>query len=419
MRITYSRGIATVTFDSQRLLNIFPIDDLPDIVLVDILCRLPWKFVLQCKCVCRSWLALISHPYFNSRRALYLRNHCDDDEKTLMFVKISRPEHHARELFTISKQTPPVLTTLNFLPRSLIHSLDIELVVVATYNDLILLCETWGFQRKYKYYICNIYTKQWVAIPPTIQFPRPDVVRVGVGFICDSDYRCLIVRLIQFEAEPDFRLKVEMFSSETGKWIESVVLCPQRFRPADLKPITPALAYDGTLYWLGHGGFLIGLEPFKLNHNHHCRFISRLPVYFRELPTECLGVCWGCVRLCRLYVNHSTLDVWELKEDDDREVDEVGGKMMKWCLKERVIVDQTFLRSPELLALDPNDEDILYLRCSNYREAKIVTYDIRTMKVIDISRKFPCPDFHMDAFPFVLPWWQWPTPVPRLDCHTN
>ncbi|PRQ26227.1 putative F-box domain-containing protein [Rosa chinensis] len=424
----------TITSDSlvapsQSLFNtiFLNICDLPNSLLIEILCRLPCKFVLRCKCVCKSWSTLISHPYFESRRALYLRNNCDN-EQIPMFVVHSYPlADNTAELLTIdSNQTHAELRALDFLPS--------KLVVVATYNDLILLCEkTLGFQRKY-YYICNPYTKQWVAVPPPpILFPQQEV---GVGFIRDSDYRCRIVRLLEFDAEPDdFRLKVEMFSSETGKWIESVVLCPKRFRPHPLQQSAPALAYNGTLYWLGRGGILIGLEPFKLdnknNHNYHCHFISGprsgFPLFYDSYNyTDCLGVCRGCVRMCRLYtLTRFILFVWELKEDSGLEVDGVGGKKMKWCLKERIFLDQIksqyMVPHPYwLLALDPNDEDMLYLlrRPSSSDPKDIVKCNIRTETLIDISPKLPLKT-DVEAFPFMLSWWRWPTPVPKLGHHNN
>ncbi|XP_062021225.1 uncharacterized protein LOC133737736 [Rosa rugosa] len=415
---------------SRSLLNtiFLNIEDLLDYLLVEILCRLPCKFVLRCKCVCKSWSTLISHPYFESRRALYLQDNCDN-EQIPMFVEHSYPlADSTTELFTIdSKQTPPQLRAIDFRPS--------KLVVVATYNDLILLCETLGFLMNY--YICNPYTKQWVALPPTILSPLTDV---DVGFICDSDYRCRIVRFLEYEAEPTFPLKVETFSSETGKWKESVVLRPQWFRPAHLKHSTPALAYDGTLYWLGRSGFLIGLEPFKLdnnnNHNYHyCHFICGPRSWFAAFYnpynyTDCLGVCRGCVRMCRLYtLSRFILYVWELKEDSDRQVEGVGGEMMKWCLKDRVFLDQLESNNRmsnryRALDLDPNDEDILYLLRKTiisgpeyHTHSDIVTCNIRTKTVIDISPMLPFSNSwtEIKAFPFMLPWLRWPTPVPKLD----
>ncbi|BFG19224.1 hypothetical protein CerSpe_054980 [Prunus speciosa] len=58
--------------------------------------------------------------------------------------------------------------------------------MVATYNDLILCYTSKDYQRDY--YICNVYTMQWVALPP---IPCRCHKRVRVGFICNvPDYKC-------------------------------------------------------------------------------------------------------------------------------------------------------------------------------------------------------------------------------------
>ncbi|KAK9945413.1 hypothetical protein M0R45_010932 [Rubus argutus] len=319
------------------------------------------------------------------RRVLYLRNNIgdDDDEQILMFAV-------AHRFFTTSRETPTRLDEFCPMPSSLnIHLAD---------------------QNK----------QQWVAPPPA---PRCQRV-VHVGFTCDSYSRCRVVRIVEiFEAEPAaLYLTMEIFSSETGEWIETVVACPQGSREVNyVRADIDAFAYKGTLYWLTLDGSLLGLELDYSNNKHRCRLISKRSPDRGDLNqayiTDCLGVCRGYLRLFRLYPGPScTLYVWELKEED-----EAGRcKMMKWCLKERVVLDKlaSELESFRPLAFDRNDEDLLYLwRIPRYTAAShgpMVMCNIRTMTVTEISQKLPC-RFRIDAFPFVLPRWRWPTPVPRLE----
>lgn len=155
------------------------IDGLPEVLLVEILSRLPSKFVFQYKCVSKSWCTLISHPYCRVR---HLQNQSDDEPSpplvTSLFFVITTGREQLKEYLTISKQ----IRRLDFSLSRLLH-LDKEPVVVATYNDLILCCKTRRRQRNY--YICNPYTKQWVALPPAPTCQG----NVHVGFICDSYHR--------------------------------------------------------------------------------------------------------------------------------------------------------------------------------------------------------------------------------------
>ncbi|KAH0989292.1 hypothetical protein GBA52_000775 [Prunus armeniaca] len=113
-------------------------------------------------------------------------------------------------------------------------------VVVATYSNLVLCCTSKDYQHDY--YICNAYTMQWVALPPT---PSQCHEWVRVGFICNApDYKCeedywkgnnihlnvecryTVVRILptvefaNHESDDEekcdtFKLNVEIFSSDT------------------------------------------------------------------------------------------------------------------------------------------------------------------------------------------------------------
>ncbi|XP_004292609.1 PREDICTED: putative F-box/kelch-repeat protein At4g22430 [Fragaria vesca subsp. vesca] len=387
------------------------INDLPEILLVEIFCRLPCKFALRCKCVCKSWSTLVSDPYFDSRRALYLRNNCDNDQ-VLMFVSRSFTSGYFKtELFTISKQSHQGLNVkpLDLDPRSHFRFHR----VVAAYNDLILLCYYHTFdQEQHIYYICNPTTKQWVALPSAP--PCEEEVHVAnVGFACDSDNRCCkVVRILALGLNfGTDKLGVQIFSSETGKWIDSDLVLQGSCNTDDrIKNQTAPVAHDGTLYWITHRGDLIGLELFsKFNINStkcHGRFISSpRPVHHGHSST---CVCQGSVRLCHFDYGRErySLSVWDLKEDEE------------WCFKELVDLHPLMSSFPvgsRLLAFDPNDQDILYIWRKEYTSnaSDILMCNIRKLTVTEIFQFKAC--VSLNSFPFVLPWGRWPTPVPRLN----
>lgn len=159
------------------------IDNLPDALLVEILCRLACNtLVFQCKCVSKRWFNLISIPYFIGRYLRLQRDLQTPILTTLVLFDLFRPS----EVFLTSKH--PVFETrsrnfsLGFLPcyqdleklaKSMAWPLPIPLepgslvppVVVASYKDLVLCCASTTNQRDY--FICNPFTKQWAALPPT------------------------------------------------------------------------------------------------------------------------------------------------------------------------------------------------------------------------------------------------------------
>lgn len=183
------------------------IDDLPEFELVEILCRLSPENAVRCKCVSKRWCSLISDPNFVRHYVCVQIDNQKPVPRTLIFLNT---KHHKREFFSLSSKPDHDLLfktprdfTLSFVPcfqaghsvdkLKLYHQEGIsvdklklfhlgEPVVIGAYNDLVMCCATTFFQRDY--YICNPYTKQCEALPPTPSCYK----RATVGFICDIPY---------------------------------------------------------------------------------------------------------------------------------------------------------------------------------------------------------------------------------------
>ncbi|XP_008223653.2 PREDICTED: uncharacterized protein LOC103323432 [Prunus mume] len=424
------------------------IDDLPQHLLVEILCRLPRiKIVFQCKCVSKRWSALISNSYFV---LCFLSVRKGTTEDTLFFETTKRNKQD-KEFVTMSALSSGFRTHKFFL--SFVPGFG-RLAVCATYNDLILCCPEDGLSRDY--YICNPYTKQWVALPPA---PRVHRAVAKTGFICDgayynckeldgdritstnagielnSEYRYRVVNRIRQRGQNPLQFRVEIFSSETGEWTQSVIQCPQDFLNFDdINPVM--LAYKGMLYWSANGGILMALDPFNNNpkttstsgstcayifENQFCRFTAfDKPAFAPEdtdICLQCLSVCQGRLRMCYSGTG-KTRSVWEWKEVQEQSQ---GGKLMKWFLIKRFSWEQLVtennpvisiyaLRRTRVLALDPKYEDILYVAL----DGDIVACDFRTRTSFKRRRRRPKNDwsrYDAEAYSFSRP--SWPTTVPK------
>ena len=185
------------------------------------------------------------------------------------------------ELLTRMSSSRKVLDPL-FQRLMRFHHLEKEPSVVATHSDLVLCCASLMHQRDY--YICNVRTYQWVALPPP---PEVHMSMTPVGFICDlpyyqwkegdhnqkedihiqvnSEYRGRVVRIISGSlSELVSKLKLQIFSTETGEWTESIVSIPSMIPAHSINPRV-SRPYNGVLYWMSpKSDFLIGLDPFKI-----------------------------------------------------------------------------------------------------------------------------------------------------------
>nr|XP_011463619.1 PREDICTED: uncharacterized protein LOC105351332 [Fragaria vesca subsp. vesca] len=447
---------------SSLLMRTKNIDDLPDVLLVEILCRLPCnKLIFQCKLVSKPWYKLISAPYF-VRRYLCLQRQMQKPVllTTLVRLNVGIPG----KPLIITSDHPVFKTaassnfTLNFLPC---YSQAKQLeepgswgapVVVGTHNDLVLCCATKNYQRDY--YLCNPYTKQWVSLPPTPQVYRNALVGFlcdpyfkyyssdhhngeeerRTSFIVDAEYKWKVVRVILNPSDPNFRL--EIFSSETRQWGEIFVECSQPFSSFACddffdntrKPRSSlaSVAYKGMLYWWCEKDLTLELDVSDSNIPKY-RFIELLENFESTVGLGVLGVGGGRLQLCMheeyLSRDHDEVQqVFRVRELKQVVKDRQG--KLKWLADRVTIVSESKdievyprpFTNPKILAFHPNNEDVVYL--TTEAGCKIFTCSLREGTLREISKlevsKLEAPirgSKKTFSYSFSLPWW--PTPVPK------
>lgn len=166
--------------------------------------------------MCKRWRSLISKPYIRFR---CLQN---DKVTPIQFTLID----NKGRAFLPMRAGPYMLPMFKQLRSLCGLKAAVQPIVIATHNDLVLCTTSEYFQRYY--YICNPYTGQCVALPPTL----PQYETIPVGFMINGPTgRCVVVKIPPPEHEHDhppvkYYFKAEIFSSETGEWRESVVSSP-------------------------------------------------------------------------------------------------------------------------------------------------------------------------------------------------
>ncbi|PQP95222.1 hypothetical protein Pyn_21929 [Prunus yedoensis var. nudiflora] len=223
--------------------------------------------------------------------------------------------------------------------------------ILGTYNDLILCSTTW----EEDYYICNPYTRQWIALPPTPRVHSGSVIR---GFMCDhpyynheelvgnrtssnniklnAEYRYRVVRITAVQ-ENYLEFTVEIYSSETGEWRDGLLIGVDPFNNINSSISTGANTT---------GDIVVN--------NELCRFVQfHKPEYNIEY-VQCLGVCQGRLQMCHYDMEdpykRGIVCVWELKEveEDDQKADGIAGRLMKWCLIKKLVLDEMVAENPDI-----------------------------------------------------------------------
>ncbi|KAL6204703.1 hypothetical protein ACLB2K_021970 [Fragaria x ananassa] len=257
----------------------------------------------------------------------------------------------------------------------------------------------------------------------------------------NTDFRYRVVRLIDDpEKKLSCKFKVQIFSSETGEWTESIVTTPS---PVHNNFIDTQIYFpwNGVLYWLAHDcDFLIGVDPFMITDRnstsvpstssygtpddgigqYRCRFIEfDQHAWDDTCVLQCVGVNRGHLQMLGHDLETLVLYVVELNEE------EVSTAAGKFCLDQRVknyaldwemVPDDDAMYLVLPLGFDPSDDGTVYLHIGEgYSIGEIFRYNIHTGEWLKIVEKSLLERFKF--YPLVLPWV--PTPVPRLPEHAR
>ncbi|KAL3727980.1 hypothetical protein ACJRO7_032687 [Eucalyptus globulus] len=239
-----------------------------EIVVLEIMKRLPVKSLLRFRCVSRMWYTIINHPCFV---ALHLK-HSDAANWYLVCLDRFDPvQSLCCSLFSNGSLTVP-------------SKCRIEIPLVAppncygfmgSCNGLIWITEISQSGHSQTMYLWNLFTRKYRPVRPRRPLHRPAHVVSGFGFDARShDYK--IVRILHF---PDvhgrcfgvIKPQVEIYSLHTDSW--RTLKC----RVPTFCNHKPAIFLNGNMHWYvsrigdpreegGHGAivtFNVASEVFK------------------------------------------------------------------------------------------------------------------------------------------------------------
>ncbi|KAI5349655.1 PREDICTED: F-box [Prunus dulcis] len=299
---------------------------LPRAIAMEILSMLSMKTLLNCRCVCKEWLSLISDPQFThphlsrSRIGILIKKYPHN-------LKSWKPElTHVEEC----AESDSWVDTMNFIDNVPIS----EFGLVNSCNGLVCLS---GPHKYDPCYVCNPILGEFIIIPPT-QKGRGWCSFVGFGFsVRTNEYKVLQTSLSDNFCEAE----AEIYTIGTGLW-RSIGNAPMDF------PELPFNSYlRGALHWVSYGGnmsmlintFNYGTEQFQRLPSPCC-FGQRKKQSSESFK---LGVLGGCLLLSVFDDESSKIGMWVMKD---------YGVQESWT-KFLVIVENLFRRTPFLSLHEP------------------------------------------------------------------
>nr|GME09679.1 F-box protein At5g49610-like [Ipomoea batatas] len=264
----------------------------------------------------------------------------------------------------------------------------------ASCGDLVLCSTTISH-----FYVCNLLTKQWAALPPAPQFQFTQGVKMEYGFLClpapcslctqcvdNSRYNFVVVRFCVYPGWCS-EFQVHLFSSREGQWKTLVVpsLRPIMFRYRTYVSLVP---YKGMLHWLV-SNFILVYDPFNCPE----KFSRLIHIPILTGCTMSIGIFQDRLRATYIACIGSEFRIHYIMELEDY-------NMGKWSLVHKIYDRGTSLFW-ELLDYDLDDPKI--------REAGFHDSNGSVLYWTDSVGWWVS---NGKAYWMTKPWW--PTPVPPL-----
>ncbi|KAJ7980172.1 F-box protein [Quillaja saponaria] len=276
---------------------------LPPITVMDILSRLPMKTIFHCRCVCKAWLGLISHPRFVE---LQLAR-----SPISILIKTLPPASESRKInlthVEACKGGPFRIDKMKFTPK--INLPISKFGLVNSCNGLLCLS---GSDREEPIYVCNPVLGEYITVPSATK-DRHWGSFLGLGFCARTNqYKVLQTFYPNIESSWLNYLEAEIYTLGTGVW-RSIGHAP---RALVASPFNAFL--HGALHWVPRAG---NSSEFIYSFNFESEKFGSVPPppYFGQSEKQFsdflkLGVLEDCLLLCVFGNDHRKFDIWIMKD---------------------------------------------------------------------------------------------------------
>ncbi|KAL8092747.1 putative F-box/kelch-repeat protein At3g17280 isoform X2 [Apium graveolens] len=209
-----------------------------DILYNEIVSRLPLKFILRCRRVCKSWNSRFSTSDFvNSHLTHQLQDKQEDDDDLII-----------TKCFAVDEGISILSHTNEFPVRSVPCVCD---TILGSINGLILMCSTRG--RRFCLWNPAVGQVKFFCMPPPRYHPTKDECEHFVGGFCwdrvQNDYKVLMF-CYESTRTPPSQLCIYSFNSAT--WTRLCIPQHPKLRGPIANPnlmVHPSTIVKGTPYW--------------------------------------------------------------------------------------------------------------------------------------------------------------------------
>ncbi|XP_045827513.1 F-box/kelch-repeat protein At3g23880-like [Trifolium pratense] len=280
-------------------------------LIIQILLRLPVKSLIRFKCVCKSWLSLISDPHFTNS---HFQTTAETHSRRIMFISYSPPLQTRFIDYepSIHQHTASASLNLNFTPfESYPH-----IQIIGSCRGFILFDCYCKQIHDYIIYIWNPSTGFHKKLPLSpFSFSYDSYAQNFSGFGYDrltDDY--LLVSLCLDQNMPNISPHLVFFSFRDNTWKE---IKGTHFPYENFSYVDPQVGslYNEAIHWLAFHHDLQTYVIVAFDLMERKLLDMHLPVNFdREIHNCGLWVFGEFLSLWAMDIDNDTVEIWVMKE---------------------------------------------------------------------------------------------------------
>ncbi|KAI5581005.1 hypothetical protein POPTR_008G215800v4 [Populus trichocarpa] len=204
-----SSQIPIVIASSECLMN-----KLPSCLIMDILSRLPIKTILNCRCVCKTWLHYISDSFF-------AKLHLERSPTSLLVKTISNnPESRSVQLVQITGK-PVGLRFRVVEEMKFVQEINLpynnDFLIENSCNGLLCISKTFQDGSHDDIYLCNPILGEYISIPLAAGQGTRHKRSFSLGYSAiTKEYK--VLHTFYSKKGPDSQPEAEIYTIGTGKW---------------------------------------------------------------------------------------------------------------------------------------------------------------------------------------------------------
>lgn len=281
--------------------------ELPNALIIDILSRLPIKPLLNCKSVCKTWLHLMSDPFF-------VRLHLERSPTTLLIQKTPFERKESTEMLLVEIveediSKPFYIEIIRLFPTKNFPDTDVR--ILNSCNGL--LCLYSGDKSDMMVHVCNPVLGEYIDIPVVNTVKKFDH-HLAFGFSSVSNQYKVLQTFYPEKDKTAAPCLAEIYTVGTGQW-RSIGNAPYRLQSLDAN----VFLHD-SIHWIEYRSNSIGFvsafdfvsEQFKLVPLPPA---SQIHDGMGRCYPSSVGVIKGCLFMTNgVCIENEKFEIWVMEE---------------------------------------------------------------------------------------------------------